>query len=82
MYGLDWVRRAVEGDARDVLRRGEPGLHRLDERGAGDSLLGDTAAAFLGLHRGRRTRERLERFYDRHGMTAPGWMRALERPSA
>lgn len=82
MYGLDWVRRAVEGDARDVLRRGEPGLHRLDERGAGDSLLGDTAAAFLGLHRGRRTRERLERFYDRRGMTAPGWMRALERPSA
>jgi hypothetical protein len=82
MYGLDWVRRAVEGDARDVLQRGEPGLHRLDERGAGDSLLGDTAAAFLGLHRGRRTRERLERFYDRRGMTAPGWMRALERPSA
>jgi hypothetical protein len=81
MYGLDWVRRAVEGDARDVLRRGERLLHRLDERGARESLLGDTAAAFLGLHRGRRTRERLERFYDRHGMTTPGWMRALEQAS-
>jgi hypothetical protein len=81
MYGLDWVRRAVEGEARDVLRRGDRLLHRLDERGARESLLGDTAAAFLGLHRGRRTRERLARFYDRHGMTAPGWMRALEQAS-
>ena len=82
MYGLDWVRRAVEGDARDVLRLGEPALHRVDEPGAAQALLGDNAAAFLGLHRGRRTRARLERFYDRHGLSAPAWMRALERAPA
>jgi hypothetical protein len=77
MYGLDWVRRAVEGDPRDVLRRGEPALQRLDGAGV-THLLGGNAVAFLGLHRGRRTRARLERFYDRQGMSAPAWMDALE----
>jgi hypothetical protein len=32
----------------------------------------------LGLRRGRRSRERLERFYDRHGMAAPRWLRAVD----
>lgn len=34
--------------------------------------------SFLGLRRGRRTRDRLERFYERHGMAAPRWMRAVD----
>jgi hypothetical protein len=67
MYGIDWIRRSIEGGVRDVLGRDGPVLHHLDD-----------AAAFLGLRRGRRARERLERFYDRHRMTAPGWMSALD----
>ncbi len=32
----------------------------------------------LGLGRGRRSRARLERFYDRHAMAAPRWLRAVD----
>jgi hypothetical protein len=39
---------------------------------------GVDAAAVLGLHRGRRARERLERFYARQRMAPPRWMRTLD----
>jgi hypothetical protein len=80
MYGSDWLRRSIEGEARDVLQHGDPVSHRLDEGGTAQAILGDNAATFLGLRKGRRTRERLERFYDRQRMGEPAWMRALDEP--
>jgi hypothetical protein len=41
---------------------------------------GKGLAAFLGLGSGQRTRARLERFYARHDMAAPRWMRSPGRP--
>jgi hypothetical protein len=70
MHGSDWLRRSIEGEVRDVLR--------LDEGGTTQAIRGDNAATFLGLRKGRRTRERLERFYDRHRMGGPEWMQALD----
>jgi hypothetical protein len=67
MYGVDWIRRSIEGGAREVLGRDGPVPRHLHD-----------AAAFLGLRRGGRARQRLERFYDRHRMTAPAWMPALD----
>jgi nucleotide-binding universal stress UspA family protein len=40
------------------------------------------AASLLGLRKGRRARERLERFYDRQGMAAPRWMLTLDQATA
>jgi hypothetical protein len=47
---------------------------------AGDARLPSErdAASFFGLQRGRGPRVRLERFYERHRMVAPGWMRRLD----
>ena len=70
MHGIDWMRRSVEGSARQI--------HRLDSAGVAPAVLGSQAADFLGLRRGRPTRERLERFYDRHHVTPPAWMRVLD----
>ena len=80
MHGSDWLRRSIEGEARNVLLHGDPVSRRLDEGGTARAILGDNAASFLGLRKGRRTRERLERFYDRQRMAGPEWMRALDEP--
>jgi len=80
MHGSDWLRRSIEGEARNVLLHGDPVSRRLDEGGTARAILGDNAATFLGLRKGRRTRERLERFYDRQRMAGPEWMRALDEP--
>lgn len=46
--------------------------------GSGETMSTVDAASLLGLHRGRRTRARLEDFYERHAMAEPAWMRALD----
>ena len=69
MRGIDWMRRSLEGSAREI--------HRADTR-APVPAVRDDAVDFLGLRRGRRARERLERFYDRQRMTPPAWMQALD----
>jgi hypothetical protein len=82
MYGLDWLRRSIEGDATHVLRRSGGTIHRLGESGRQErAVSGESAAAFLGLRRGERTRQRLERFYDRHRVDPPPWMRKLDGPA-
>jgi hypothetical protein len=73
MHGLDWMRRSIEGSARD--------LHRVEARAIATAVRGGHAADFLGLRRGRRSRERLERFYDRQRMAPPAWMQALDAPA-
>ncbi len=73
MHGIDWMRRSVEGSAREI--------HRAD-RVAAPALLADRAVDFLGLRRGQPARQRLERFYDRHDVAPPAWMRALDAPSS
>jgi len=71
MHGIDWMRRSVEGSAREI--------HRAD-RVAAPAILADRAVDFLGLRPGQPARKRLERFYDRHDVAPPGWMRALDAP--
>jgi len=44
----------------------------------GSAFRGGDAADFLGLRRGRPARKRLERFYDRHRVPSPAWMRILD----
>jgi hypothetical protein len=68
MRGIDWVRRSLEGSARE--------LHRAETRDAARAAA--AAPEFLGLRRGQRARQRLERFYDRQRMLAPAWMQALD----
>jgi hypothetical protein len=68
MRGIDWVRRSLEGGAREI-RRAE--THDVARAVA-------AAPEFLGLRRGQRARQRLERFYDRQRMIAPAWMQALD----
>ena len=70
MRGLDWMRRSIDGDARE--------LGAADAAGHAAPEPGRAAADFLGLDRGRRTRARLEAFYDRHRVPPPAWMRALD----
>ena len=70
MHGLDWMRRSIQGSARD--------LHRADAAGHAPRGPGRAAADFLGLGRGGRTRARLESFYERHRVPPPPWMRALD----
>jgi hypothetical protein len=70
MHGIDWMRRSLEGSAREI--------HRAEADGIGAAIRGDHAADFLGLRRGRPTRTRLERFYDRHRVPPPAWLRALD----
>jgi hypothetical protein len=74
MRGIDWMRRSLEGSAREI--------HRAETRDVAPAVP-DDAVEFLGLRRRRRTRERLERFYDRQRMRSPAWMSALDaEPSA
>lgn len=70
MHGIDWMRRSVEGSAREI--------QQVDSAGIPAAILGRHAGEFLGLRRGKSTRRRLERFYDRHDVAPPAWMRALD----
>jgi hypothetical protein len=70
MHGIDWMRRSLEGSAREI--------QRLDGDRVGSAILGGAAADFLGLRRGQPARKRLERFYDRHRVPSPAWMRILD----
>jgi hypothetical protein len=70
MHGIDWMRRSLEGSAREI--------QRVDADRGGSAFRGGDAADFLGLRRGRPARKRLERFYDRHRVPSPAWMRILD----
>ena len=72
MHGIDWMRRSVEGSAREI--------QRVDAGVAAPAIVGDWAVDFIGLRRGQPARRRLERFYDRHDVASPAWMRALDAP--
>jgi len=64
------MRRSLEGSAREI--------QRVDADRGGSAFRGGDAADFLGLRRGRPARKRLERFYDRHRVPSPAWMRILD----
>jgi hypothetical protein len=73
MHGIDWMCRSLEGSAREI--------QRVDANRGGSAVRGGDAADFLDLRRGRPARKRLERFYDRHRLPSPAWMRILDAPA-
>jgi predicted TIM-barrel fold metal-dependent hydrolase len=81
MYGTDWLMTLIEGPANEsYLARFEEIFSALDRdpslgaRGQlSNRFFGRNAMEFLGLRRREKTRDRLERFYARHGVSAPSW---------
>ncbi|WP_374244572.1 amidohydrolase family protein [Zoogloea sp.] len=87
MYGTDWTmllpQKNVERYLQEfmgVMRRVEQSsLTGVTPRGASlsDAFFGDNAVSYLGLSRNKRTRARLEAFYDRHQLETPDWMKKI-----
>lgn len=76
MYGTDWEMTITQGHIASYLK---------DFQGVFDSkevlrnFLGRNAADFAGLHAGRKTRARLQNFYDRHKILTPDWMYKIDQ---
>lgn len=84
MYGTDWTMLLPQKNVERYLQEFIGVMRRVEQstlagaapRGASlsNAFFGANAASFLGLSRGRRTRERLEAFYGRNDVATPDWM--------
>lgn len=85
MYGSDWTMVLPQRNVDDYLVEFSGVLRAIDRRRAerkqtplASAFFGETAVEFLGLRRGKPARVRLENFYDRHRMPAPGWLAKVD----
>lgn len=82
LFGTDWKMLAIERGNNRYLERYELLMRAIEaEMQSNDfsrRFFGGSAAEFLGLRKGERGRERLEQFYSRNGVRAPGWMEKVD----
>lgn len=84
MYGTDWTMLLPQKNVEHYLQEFIGVMRRVEQstlagaapRGASlsDAFFGANAVNYLGLSRGRRTRERLDAFYGRYDVSTPDWM--------
>lgn len=86
MYGTDWTMILPQQRAEAYLREFIGVMARIEAAGSeskirstslSNAFFGHNAAHFLGLHRGKPARRRLEAFYERHKLSEPDWMRKV-----
>jgi predicted TIM-barrel fold metal-dependent hydrolase len=81
MFGTDWnMVTLVSSSANYYLSAFEKVMDAAaPNQEAKNNFFGRNAAAYLGLTRGEQTRRRLERFYFRHSIATPDWMRKVDQ---
>lgn len=89
MYGTDWKMLLMEVDSAGYMASMLNVLDQADEQllEAGfdsdlkNAVMGNNAADFLGLRRGKPARNRLEEFYSKHQIEDPPWMKKVDEQS-
>jgi predicted TIM-barrel fold metal-dependent hydrolase len=79
MYGTDWEMTITQGHIETYLANFE-GV--FESKQVARKFFGENAADFAGLRKGQPTRLRLQKFYDRHKIPAPDWMRKIDQPQS
>ncbi|SFG10913.1 Amidohydrolase [Duganella sp. CF458] len=79
MYGTDWEMTITQGHIESYLANFE---EVFESKLVARKFFGENAADFAGLRNGQPTRLRLQKFYDRHQIPTPDWMRKIDQPKA
>ncbi len=77
MYGSDWFMQAARPTQKRQFTAMRDGLNRWLEGRAARRISGENAICFLGLRATEPARERLDDFYEKHGVEA-GWRDRLD----
>ena len=89
LYGSDWEMLLTQNDADSFLERFIDLMNWLDTSGTrpvrgvkiSEAFFGWNAVEYLGLQRGQPNRDRLQKFYKKHGLKDPDWMIKVDRRS-